>query len=250
MNDVKSYIPPFELQEPIVSGCVAEVIESRNEQFKVGDYVSGMMAWKEIQASSGEGLYKVDPNLAPLSAYLGILGLTGLTAYLGLMEIGKPKKDETLVVSGAAGAVGSVVGQIGKILGLKVVGIAGTDEKVTMLMDDFGFDLGINYNTIENMVVALKENCPEGIDVYWDNVGGTISEAVLFNINKFARLIQCGSISVYNETALPKSIPVHSFLVRKSALMQGFIVFDYESKYPTAIKRVITMANGRQAKEC
>ncbi|MEX0290773.1 MAG: NADP-dependent oxidoreductase [Flavobacteriaceae bacterium] len=236
MNDVKSYIPPFELGRPIVSGGVAEVLDSRHADFKQGDFVSGMMAWKEIQTSKGEGLYKVDPNLAPLSAYLGVLGLTGLTAYLGLTEIGKPKKGETLVVSGAAGAVGSIVGQLGKLLGLKVIGTAGSDEKVAMLTDKFGFDKGINYNTTENMVDALKTACPDGIDIYWDNVGGKVSEAVLFNINKFARLIQCGAISIYNETQPSTSIPVHTFLIRKSALMQGFIVFDYEAKYPEAIK--------------
>jgi NADPH-dependent curcumin reductase CurA len=238
MNDVKSYIPPFELHKPIASGVIAQVLESENENFKKGDFVSGMLPWMEIQVSDGDGLYTVDPEKAPLSAYLGILGITGLTAYLGLTEIGKPKKGETLVVSGAAGAVGSIVGQIGKIMGLKVVGIAGTDEKVHMLTSDFGFDEAINYNTTANMVQALATTCPEGIDIYFDNVGGAISEAVLFNINKFARLIQCGSISAYNETSLPKSIAVHSFLVRKSALMQGFIIFDFAAKYPEAMQQL------------
>ena len=235
MNDVKSYIPAFELNKPISSGIVAKVIASKSKNFQVGDFVTGMLPWKEKQISNGQGLMKVDPRIAPLSAYLGVLGLTGLTAYLGLMEIGKPKKGETLVVSGAAGAVGSIVGQIGRILEMRVIGIAGTDEKVELLKSDFGFDEGINYNTSGNMVEELARLCPDGIDVYWDNVGGSISEAVLFNINKFARLIQCGAISMYNDTTFPKSISVHSFLVRNSALMQGFIVFDYESKYPEAI---------------
>lgn len=238
MNDVKSYIPPFELNQPISSGVVAKVVSSNSANFKAGDYVTGMLAWKEKQISNGIGLMKVDPKSAPLSAYLGVLGLTGLTAYLGLMEIGKPKEGETLVVSGAAGAVGSIVGQIGKILGLRVIGIAGSDEKVAMLKSDFGFDEGINYNSTENMVEELGKYCADGIDVYWDNVGGTIAEAVLFHINKFARLIQCGAISMYNETSFPKSISVHTFLVRNSALMQGFIVFDYEAKYPEAIMKL------------
>ena len=151
------------------------------------------------------------------------------------MEIGKPKRGETLVVSGAAGAVGSIVGQIGKLLGLRVIGTAGSDEKVATLINTFGFDEGINYNTTDNIGNALKKACPDGIDIYWDNVGGEVSEAVLFQINKFARLIQCGAISIYNETQTPSSIPVHTFLIRKSALMQGFIVFDYEAKYPEAI---------------
>lgn len=238
MNDVKSYIPPFELHKPITSGTIAEVIASKNNDFTEGDFVLGMLDWKEQQISNGEGLLKVDPKKAPLSAYLGVLGMTGLTAYLGLTEIGKPKKGETLVVSGAAGAVGSIVGQIGKILGLYVVGIAGTDEKVELLKSEFGFDEAINYNTTANMVEALAKACPKGIDVYFDNVGGSISEAVLFNINKYARMINCGAISVYNETSLPQSVSVHTFLIRKSALMQGFIVFDYEERYPDAMNQL------------
>lgn len=238
MNDVKSYTPPFELHKPIVSGIIAEVIDSKNNNFANGDFVSGMLAWKEKQISNGEGLLKVNAKQAPLSAYLGILGMTGLTAYLGLTEIGKPKKGETLVVSGAAGAVGSVVGQIGKILGLRVIGIAGTDEKVAMLKSKFGFDDAINYNIKKNMKEAIAKSCPNGVDVYFDNVGGDISDAVLFNINKFARMVICGAISVYNETEMPKSNSVQPFLVRNSALMQGFIIFDYAEKYPEAMKKL------------
>ncbi|MDX1328620.1 MAG: NADP-dependent oxidoreductase, partial [Arenibacter sp.] len=198
------------------------------------------------QISTGEGLLKIDGNKAPLSAYLGILGMTGLTAYLGLTQIGKPKAGETLVVSGAAGAVGSVVGQIGKILGLKVVGIAGTDEKVAMLESDFGFDVAINYNSTEDMTAALKKACPNGIDIYFDNVGGPISDAVLFNINRFARMIICGAISVYNNTELPKSISVQPFLIKNSALMQGFIVSNYADKFPEAIEQLATwLAEGK-----
>ncbi|PCH52155.1 MAG: NADP-dependent oxidoreductase [Flavobacteriaceae bacterium] len=238
MNDAKSYIPPFELHKPISSGIVAEVMESKNAAFKKGDFVSGMLAWKEIQKSNGEDLLKVDATKASLSTYLGILGITGLTAYLGLTEIGKPKKGETLVVSGAAGAVGSVVGQIGKILGLHVVGIAGTDEKVMMLKHDFGFDEAINYKTTKNMAAAIKKASPNGVDIYFDNVGGPISDAILFNINTFARLIICGAISIYNNTELPKSISVQPFLIKNSALMQGFIIFNYVAKYPEAIKQL------------
>ncbi|EWH14786.1 NADP-dependent oxidoreductase [Cellulophaga lytica] len=240
MSDAKSYVPPFELNKPIHSGVIAKVIASKNESFAEGDFVSGMLDWKTQQVSTGEGLLKVDKSKAPLSAYLGILGMTGLTAYLGLTEIGKPKAGETLVVSGAAGAVGSVVGQIGKILGLNVIGIAGTDEKVEMLKSKFGFDAGINYNTTENMTAAIAEAAPNGVDVYFDNVGGPISDAVLFNINKFARIIICGAISVYNNTELPKSISVQPFLVKNSALMQGFIVSNYADKFPEAMKELST----------
>lgn len=238
MNDAKSYVPPFELNKPISSGVIAEVVESNNAGFSKGDYVSGMLEWKEYQKSDGVGLTKVDTTKAPPSAYLGVLGLTGITAYLGLTEIGKPKKGETIVVSGAAGAVGSIVGQIGKILGCHVVGIAGTDEKVEMLKSDFGFDAAINYNTTQNMAEAIAAACPDGVDVYFDNVGGPISDAVLFNINKFARMVICGAISVYNETSMPKSISVQPFLVKNSALMQGFIVSNYAAKFPEAIKQL------------
>ena len=240
MSDAPSYIPPFKINEPISSGIISEVLESKSQNLVKGDKVIGALQWKETQVAQAENLRKVDPNKAPLSAYLGIIGMTGLTALLGLKEIGKPKEGETLLVSGAAGAVGSVVGQIGKILGLRVVGIAGTDEKVDMLKSDFGFDAGINYNTTNNMVQAIKETCPEGVDIYFDNVGGEISDAALFNINKFARIIICGAISVYNNTEVPKSLSVQPFLVKKSALMQGFIVADFSDKHAEGIQQLAT----------
>ena len=243
MSDAKSYVPPFKLNQPVHSGVVAKVLESKNEKFQVGDYVSGMLNWSTQQISNGEGLNKVDPEKAPLSTYLGVLGMTGLTAYLGLTEIGKPKKGETIVVSGAAGAVGSVVGQIAKILGLRVIGIAGTDEKIEMLKTKFGFDEGINYNTTKDMKSAIAEAAPQGVDVYFDNVGGPISDAVLFNINQFARIIICGAISVYNETELPTSLSVQPFLVKHSALMQGFIVSNYAEKFPEAIQKLAGWLN-------
>jgi NADPH-dependent curcumin reductase CurA len=240
MSDAKSYVPPFKVGEPISSGIIAEVIDSKNDTFKKGDFVSGLLQWKEKQISTGEGLQKIDKSKAPLSAYLGIVGMTGLTAFLGLHEIGKPKKGETLVVSGAAGAVGSVVGQIGKILGLKVIGIAGTDEKIDMLKSEFGFDHGINYKTTKDMNAAIKEVAPNGVDIYFDNVGGPISDAVLFNINQFARIINCGAISVYNKTEIPMAVAVQPFLVKNSALMQGFIVSNYADKFPVAMKQLST----------
>jgi NADPH-dependent curcumin reductase CurA len=238
MSDAPSYVPPFELNKPIKSGVVAEVLESKNDAFAKGEFVVGELAWKEKQVVKADGLMKVDPNQAALSAYLGVLGMTGLTAYHGLMEIGRPVKGETLIVSGAAGAVGSIAGQIGKILGMQVVGIAGSDEKVQMLKSEFGFDEGINYKTTQNMNQAIAEACPSGVDVYFDNVGGDISDAVLFNINKFSRTINCGAISVYNNTEAPKSISVQPFLVKKSSLMQGFIVTDYADKNKEAIQQL------------
>ncbi|WP_452224447.1 NADP-dependent oxidoreductase [Lacinutrix chionoecetis] len=246
MSDAKSYVPPFELNKPIHSGVIAKVTTSKHDNFKEGDFVTGMLDWKTKQISNGEGLKKVDPNRADLSAYLGILGMTGLTAYLGLTQIGKPKKGETLVVSGAAGAVGSVVGQIGKILGLTVIGIAGTDEKIELLKTKFGFDVGINYNTTKDMKAAIAKAAPNGVDIYFDNVGGPISDAVLFNINKFARMVICGAISVYNNEKLPMSVSVQPFLIKNSALMQGFIVSNFEAEFSNAIKTLATwLAEGK-----
>jgi len=238
MSDAKSYAVPFELHQPIKSGIIAEVTESNHNGFSKGDFVSGLLEWKEYQKSDGSGLLKVDPSKAPLSAYLGVLGMTGLTAYLGLTEIGKPQKGETLVVSGAAGAVGSIVGQIGKIAGCRVIGIAGSDDKVDLLKAKYGFDDGINYNTTNDLNEAVATLCPDGVDIYFDNVGGHISDGVLGNINKFARLIICGSISTYNETTVPVGPRVEPLLIKNSALMQGFIVGNYATKFPEAVKQL------------
>lgn len=238
MSDAESYIPPFKLNEALQSGVIAEVKESKHPDFKSGDAVSGMLAWKEWQTSDGKSLSKVDPEVAPLSAYLGVLGMTGLTAYLGLTEIGQPKAGETVVVSGAAGAVGSVVGQIAKILGCKVIGIAGTDEKVNMLKKDFGFDEAINYKSTADISAAIKKAAPNGVDVYFDNVGGTISDAVLANINKFGRIAVCGAISSYNDTEIAEGPRVQPILVKNSVLMQGFIVGNFAPKFPKAIQQL------------
>ncbi len=227
MSDADSYVPPFELNKPISTGIVAEVVESKNENFKKGDFVSDRLEWKEYQISTGEGLQKIDPSIQPLSLYLGVIGMTGMTAYMGLTQIGKPKAGETIVVSGAAGAVGSTVGQIGKILGCRVVGIAGTDEKTEILKSKFGFDEAINYNTTKDMKKAIADASPQGVDIYYDNVGGSISDAVHRNLNQFGRIVVCGAISTYNATEMPMGPRVEGFLIKKSALMQGFIVSDF-----------------------
>lgn len=243
MNDAESYTPPFELNKPVTSAVVAQVVESKQEEFQKGDYVSGSLEWKEYQTTNGKGLRKINAEKVPLSAYLGILGTTGLTAYLGLNEIGHPKAGETLVVSGAAGAVGSVAGQIGKILGCRVVGIAGSDEKVALLKSKFGFDEGINYKTTKDMSAAIAKACPNGVDVYFDNVAGPISEAVYAHINKFARIIICGAISLYNTTSRPLAPAIQPLLLTKSALMKGFIVRDYADKMPEAIAKLAGWLN-------
>ena len=238
MNDTKSYVPPFELNKPIVSGIIAEVTESKHPDLKKGAFVSGMLEWKEYQTSNGKHLQQVDATEAKLSSYLGILGMTGLTAYLGLTEIGVPKNGETLVVSGAAGAVGTVVGQVGKLLGCNVIGITGSDEKAALLKSTFNFDETINYKTTPNLREAVKRACPDGVDIYFDNVGGEISDAVLVNINKYARLIVCGGISVYNETEMPTGPRLQPLILTKSATMRGFIINDFSDKFPAATKQL------------
>lgn len=238
MRDQKSYIEPFQLNEPLESIVVAEVVESKNTNFEKGEFVSGMLKWKELQISKGNGLNKVHKEMAPLSAFLGVLGLTGLTAYLALEKIGQPKAGETLVVSGAAGAVGSIVGQIGKIKSCHVVGIAGSDEKVQHIKDDFGFDVGINYNTTTNMTQAIAEACPNGVDVYFDNVGGEILDAVLQNVNKNARIINCGAISLYNETEVPMGPRPEGILIKNTVLMQGFLVRDHAKDFGSALNQL------------
>ena len=238
MSDAKSYVPPFELNKPIQSGMVAEVTASNHPDFKIGNVVTANLDWKEYQASNGKGLTKIEETDVGLSAYLGVLGMPGVTAYLGLTDIGSPKKGETLVVSGAAGAVGSTVGQIGKNLGCRVIGFAGSDEKTALLKSKFGFDEAINYKTVEDMVKVLRDAAPDGVDVYFDNVGGEISDAVLANINKFGRVVVCGAISLYNETEVPTGPRVQPILVKNRVLMQGFIVSDYASKFPQAVKQL------------
>ena len=238
MRDQKSYIEPFALNKPIESGIIAEVVTSNHKDFKKGDFVNGMLLWKEFQTSHGKGLNKVDPNNAALSAYLGVLGLTGLTAYLSLKHIGRLKEGETLLVSGASGAVGSTVGQIGKIKGCRVVGIAGTDEKLKLMSEKFGFDKGINYKTTDNMKKAIAKACPNGIDVYFDNVGGEILDAAMEHINKNGRVINCGAISMYNATEVPTGPRYEGIMIRKTVLMQGFLVRDHVNEFGSAAQEL------------
>ncbi|MFD2146162.1 NADP-dependent oxidoreductase [Mucilaginibacter antarcticus] len=238
MNDSESYIPPFELDKPIQSGIIAEVIDSNNTRFKVGDFVLGNLFWKEYQVSDGKDLRVIPKDPAYLTAYLGVLGMTGLTAYLGLTEIGLPKPGKTLVVSGAAGAVGSIVGQVGKLLGCKVIGLTGSDEKVHLLTSKFHFDAAINYKTAADLSGAIKAACPDGVDIYFDNVGGKISDDVLNNINKHARIPLCGAISLYNDADPVLGPYIQPVLVKKSALIQGFIVGDFADQFAEATKQL------------
>ena len=237
MSDAKSYVAPFELNKPMSSAIIAEVTASKNPDFKVGDYITSGLEWKLFQTSNGAGLTKVDPSVS-LTAYLGVLGMTGLTALMGLQEIGKPKSGETLVVSGAAGAVGSIVGQIGKLMGCRVIGIAGSDDKTAALKSKFGFDEAINYKTTENMQEAIAAAAPDGVDIYFDNVGGEISDAVVFNMNKYGRIAICGTISSYNDTEASQGPRLQPYILKNSMLMQGFIVSNYAEKFPEGIKQL------------
>jgi len=231
MNDAKSYVAPFQIDQPIEGGVVAKVTATKSVNFKTGDIVMGRLQWRHNTISNGEGLHKVDTNLAPASYYLGILGMTGLTAYFGFTDIGKPKTGETVVVSGAAGAVGTVVGQIAKIYGCRVIGIAGSEEKIKTLKEDFGYDEVVNYKTTDNIKETIAQYCPKGVDIYFDNVGGEISDSVIANVNFKARIVLCGQISLYNSTEVPVGPRLQPMLLTKSALMQGFIVNNYESHF-------------------
>ena len=236
MNDAKSYAAPFEIDKPIVGSVIAKVIDSKSKNYASGDTVVGQLPWQKDFIATDKDLRKIDTEVAPASYYLSILGMTGLTAYFGLMHIGKPNADETVVVSGAAGAVGIVVGQIAKIHGCYLVGIAGTEEKTKMLKEEFGFDEAINYKKTADMNKAIAAACPKGVDVYFDNVGGEISDAVIKNINFNARIPLCGQISLYNSTEIPVGPRLQPMLLTRSVLMQGFIVSNYQNEFPEGIK--------------
>ncbi|MBC7418399.1 MAG: NADP-dependent oxidoreductase [Pedobacter sp.] len=235
MNDAESYVSPFQIDQPISGTVIGKVIMSKSTELEIGDMVSGNLPWRVQTVATAKGLSKIDVSTAPISYHLDVLGMTGLTAYFGLLAIGKPKAGETVVVSGAAGAVGLVVGQIAKIHGCHVVGIAGSDEKVTLLKEKYGFDEAINYKTVVNLKNAISQSCPKGVDIYFDNVGGEISDAVISNINFHARIPLCGQISLYNSTETPIGPRLQPMLLTRSVLMQGFIVGNYKSEFPEAL---------------
>lgn len=238
MNETESYIPPVEIGEVMRGIALGVVEESKNPDFRFGDIVQGMLGWQHYTISTGEAL-SVLPKDAPgaLTDYLGPLGHIGLTAYFGLMDIGKPKVGETLAVSAAAGATGSLVGQIGKIVGCRVVGIAGSDEKCRWITEELGFDAAVNYRS-GSVLQALQQECPDGIDVYFDNVGGKILDAALALINLKARVVICGLISMYNATRpVPGPYNFANILVRRARL-EGFVVLDYLERRMEAVEAV------------
>jgi NADPH-dependent curcumin reductase CurA len=238
MNEGKSYVPQFEVNEVISGGVIGEVTESRSPRFQPGDIVTGMLGWQLYQVAKAEALQKVDPALAPVTTALGVLGMPGLTAYFGLLDIGKPKEGETVVVSGAAGAVGMTVCQIAKIKGCRVVGIAGSDEKNEYLEHELWVDATINYKTTTDIRQALHEACPSGVDVYFDNVGGEVSDAVMPLLNKGARIPLCGQISLYNAEKLDAGPRIQPYLLVKSALMQGFIITGYAARFGEGVSQL------------
>ncbi|MEW1910459.1 NADP-dependent oxidoreductase [Kitasatospora sp. NPDC085895] len=233
LDDRPSYLPPVGIGEVMRAGSVIEVTASNHPKYEVGDHVVGTFGVQEHVVSDGRGTIKVDPAAAPLSTYLGALGMPGMTAYFGLLEVGALKDGETVVVSGAAGAVGSVVGQIAKVKGCRVIGIAGGAEKCALLTEELGFDAAIDYRS-EDVRKALREHCPDGIDVYFDNVGGPILDAALTRLAMHARVVICGAISQYNAESKVEGPSNYLSLLVRRARMEGFVVFDHAARYKEA----------------
>ena len=232
MIDRKSYIPPFQVGQALEGGSVGEVLESNHGQFQTGDVVVSFLGWREYFVSDGVGLTKIDPGETPVQAYLGTLGMPGLTAYCGLLDIGKPVAGETVFVSAASGAVGSIVAQIARIKGCKVVGSAGSDEKVAWLKETAGARDAFNYKTAVDLVETVGRLCPDGIDVYYENVGGLHLEAALEHMNTGGRIVMCGLIDQYNATEPPAGPSNLGYVISKKLRMQGFIVMDYMDRLP------------------
>ncbi len=233
MNEGKSYIPPVGLGEVMRALGVGQVEASNNPAFAVGDYVNGALGVQDYFQGEPKGFYKIDPKLAPLPLYLSALGMTGMTAYFALLETGAPKAGDTVVISGAAGAVGSVAGQIAKIKGCRVIGIAGGKQKCQSLIDELGFDGVIDYKS-EDVAAGLKRECPKGVDVYFDNVGGDILDAVLSRLAPHARVVICGAISQYNSKTGVKGPANYLSLLVNRARMEGFVVMDHAAKFAAA----------------
>ena len=243
MNSVKSYAASFEVDQPINGAIVAKVVESKSKSVLPGDIVVGRFPWATYFIEKPENLRKIDIQKVPPGYYLGVLGMPGLTAYFGMMEICKPKKGETAVVSGAAGAVGIVAGQIAKIQGSRVIGIAGSGEKCKLLKEQFGFDETINYKTSKSIRKEISQMCPEGVDVYFDNVGGEITEAVAANLDFHARIALCGQISQYNNSKPYIGYSILPHLLTRSVLLQGFIVSNYSARFEEAYTQLTKWVN-------
>lgn len=251
MSDEPNYIEPIALGDAVRASVIGRVVESNSDNFAVGDVAMTMGGWEAFTTLPAEALNKLDESMGiPLSNFLGVLGPTGLTAYFGLLEIGQPKAGETVLVSAAAGAVGSVVGQIAKMQGCRVVGMAGSEEKCAWLTDDLGFDAAINYKTCGDYSEAIAKACPDGVDVYFDNVGGEILDGALSCMNKFGRVAVCGWIASYNAQELPHLKNLWQ-LVAESVTIRGFVVLDFLDRFPEGIGQLVEwlMAGKLQFKE-
>jgi NADPH-dependent curcumin reductase CurA len=236
LNDVPSYIPPVGLGEVMRAIGVGVVVESRSEAVSEGAHVTGLFGVQEYAVLAGDAVTEIDAEMAPPSTWLNVLGMPGMTAYFGLLDIGKAAEGETVLVSGAAGAVGATVGQIARIKGCRAVGIAGGPEKCRMLVEEFGFDAAVDYKS-EDLGTALKEKCPDRVDVYFDNVGGEVLDAALGRLSRGARVVICGAVSQYNESSMRGPSNYMALLVRR-ARMEGFVVFDYVARYPEAAREM------------
>ena len=246
MNDSKSYTAPVKIDEVMTGGTVGQVLESRNPNFQEGDIVYGYGGWQEFWALKANDLRKIDPELAPISTATGVLGMPGVTAYTGLLNIGKPQTAETVVVSAASGAVGSVVGQISRIKGARAVGIAGSPEKCKFVKEELGFDECVNHKS-PDFPEVLKNACPEGIDVYFENVSGKVFETIFPLLNEFARIPVCGLIAHYNDTQLPEGPNTAPLILRdilvKRLTYRGFIVWDFAAQEQEALESLAGWIN-------
>jgi NADPH-dependent curcumin reductase CurA len=245
MNAGASYIKPVEIGDGMRAAAVGRVLASEHPGFAPGDHVYGTFGVQEFALSDGKGVMKIDPRLAPPPTYLGTLGLSGMTAYFGLLDVGKLRDGDTVVVSGAAGAVGSAAGQIAKIKGARVIGIAGGETKCRWLVDDLGFDAAIDYKA-QDVRRELRVSAPDGVDVFFDNVGGEILDAVLSNLARGARIVICGAVSQYNATAGVRGPNNYLALLVARASMTGMVIFDYAARYAEAASEIAKwMADGR-----
>ena len=238
MNAARSYAPPQKLDEVMGGGAVGRVLVSRNPDFTVGEYVTGMFGWQQYALSDGAGVMKVDPRVAPISTSLGVLGMPGLTAYFGMLDVCAPQEGDTVVVSGAAGAVGSAAGQIAKIQGSRVVGVAGSAEKIRWMTEELGFDAAFDYKAETAYIEKLKELCPAGIDCYFDNVGGAISEAVFPLMNPNGRVGVCGQIALYNQEKPEPGVRLLPLILVRTLTVKGFLIFHYAERYRDALPRL------------
>jgi len=238
MRDAESYAEPWDVGDAMAGAVVGEVVESESDAYDAGDLVTGNGTWADYSVLDASEVAPVDPSIADPAAYLGVLGMPGRTAYFGLLEVGEPKPGDTVVVSGAAGAVGSAVGQIAKFNGCRVVGFAGSDEKVEWLTDDLGFDAAINYKEVDDYRSALDDAAPGGVDVYFDNVGGPITDAVFTKLNLDARVAVCGQIAHYNDEGVPTGPRKLPQLIAARAKVEGLLVGDYATRFGEASEQL------------